>query len=485
MKVGKRIPWILVLLFSFPVLAVGYGHARETEVSDVSRKCLQCHGKQGIVKTFLNEETVEAYVNPEKIRTSVHNFLTCSECHSGFSEGKHPSGKYKSKFQFRLRSSSICRRCHSADRIKAKPVHATLLKKEKMGESPICTNCHDAHSVSAASGGKVFSNEKQYCQKCHQHELSMNFRDGGKMSLKVDPAILESSAHGKLRCSDCHYGYSSEEHPEKNFRSRRDYVIASSESCRRCHFDNYTKTLDSVHYDLLKQGNLKAPVCNDCHGSHQISHITHGVKGGLITTQRCKKCHQKIYETYAKSIHGNALINEQNQDVPICIDCHTAHDIQNPMTLAYHEKIPQMCGNCHANPAVVGKYGLSTDVVKTYLSDFHGVTLGFYKKQREELYKPARPIAVCNDCHGTHNIVSTVSAGPTSVKKNLVRRCQKCHKDATEEFPNAWLFHYKPSFSKFPMIFVVNSIYRIFIPIMWAGFVLQILLHIWRYAVNR
>ena len=32
-------------------------------------------------------------------------------------------------------------------------------------------------------------------------------------------------------------------------------------------------------------------------------------------------------------------------------------------------------------------------VLKTYLADFHGVTLGFYKKQREELYKPARPIA--------------------------------------------------------------------------------------------
>jgi hypothetical protein len=144
-----------------------------------------------------------------------------------------------------------------------------------------------------------------------------------------------------------------------------------------------------------------------------------------------------------------------------------------------------MCGNCHANPAVVGKYGLSTDVVKTYLSDFHGVTLGFYKKQREELYKPARPIAVCNDCHGTHNIISTVSVAPATVKKNLVKRCRKCHKDATANFPNAWLFHYKPSLSKFPMIFIVDSIYKIFLPIMWAGLILQVLLHIWRYAVNR
>ncbi|HBX43848.1 MAG TPA: hypothetical protein DEH27_08755 [Deltaproteobacteria bacterium] len=485
MKAGTRIRWILALLLSLLVLPAAAGQARQADESGASRKCLLCHGKKGIVKTFLNEETVEAYVNPEKIRTSVHNFLTCSECHSGFSAESHPSGQYKSRDQYRLRSSSICRRCHSADKIKDKAVHATLLKKEKLGVTPICTNCHNAHSVTAASGGKVFSNEKQYCQSCHQHELSMKFRNEERMSLKVDLAVLDSSAHGKLRCSDCHYGYSSEEHPEKRFRSRREYIIASSESCRRCHFDNYTKTLDSVHYSLLSHGNLKAPVCNDCHGSHQIAHISHGVKGGLITTQRCKRCHPAVYETYAKSVHGNALINEQNQDVPICIDCHTAHDIQNPMTMAYHEKIPQMCGNCHANPAVVGKYGLSTDVLKTYLEDFHGVTLGFYKKEREELYKPARPIAVCNDCHGTHNIVSTVSADPASVKKNLVKRCQKCHLDATEKFPSAWLFHYKPSLSKYPMIFFVNGFYKIFLPIMWAGLILQVLLHIWRYAVNR
>lgn len=483
MKVGKRV--FCILAFLIPVLAAASVQAREADVSEGSRKCLLCHGKKGIVKTFLNEDTVDAYVNPEKIRTSVHNFLACSECHSDFSSGVHPSGKYKSRSQFRLRMSSICRRCHSAAKIKAKPVHATLLKREKKGESPVCTNCHDAHFVLPTSGGDVFSGEKQYCQNCHEHKLSMKFRDGEKMSVQVDLSVLETSVHSKLRCSDCHYGYSSEEHPEKRFRSRRDYVIASSENCRRCHFANYTKTLDSVHYDLLSHGNLKAPVCNDCHGSHQIAHITHGVKGGLITTQRCKRCHPAIYETYAKSVHGNALINEQNQDVPICIDCHTAHDIQNPLTLEYHEKIPQMCGNCHANPAVVGKYGLSTDVVKTYLSDFHGVTLGFYKKQREELYKPARPIAVCNDCHGTHNIISTVSVAPATVKKNLVKRCRKCHKDATANFPNAWLFHYKPSLSKFPMIFIVDSIYKIFLPIMWAGLILQVLLHIWRYAVNR
>src|SRR4030065_1651976 len=118
MKFGKRAPWVLAILLL--VLASANGQAKEAELSGESRGCLQCHGKRGIEKKFLNEETVEAYVNPEKVRTSVHNFLSCSECHSGFSPGTHPSGKYQSKSQYRLRTSSICRKRHPAEKIRGK-----------------------------------------------------------------------------------------------------------------------------------------------------------------------------------------------------------------------------------------------------------------------------------------------------------------------------------------------------------------------------
>jgi predicted CXXCH cytochrome family protein len=484
MKFGKTGIVGLALLLSFSA-AVAAGHARETDLSGEAAKCLKCHARQGVSYRFQDGDSVEAIVNPEKFRAGVHNFLTCTSCHADFAGGKHPSRAFPDKEQYKARSSVVCRGCHALSRIRTKAVHESFLTREKEGGALVCTECHDAHSGTAVAGGKVFSTEKQYCMRCHQYELTMNCKNGDKIHLKVDAASLETTAHTKLRCSDCHYGFSSEDHPKRNFRSRRDYIIASSESCRRCHFDKYTKTLDSVHYTILSQGNLNAPVCNDCHGSHAVAHVSHGVKGRTVTTQKCRKCHSGVYEIYAKSVHGSALVNEQNQDVPICIDCHTAHDIENPLTLEYHERIPQMCGNCHANPAVVKKYGLSTEVLKAYLSDFHGVTLGLYKKQREKLYKPARPIAVCTDCHGTHNIKATVSSDPANVKANLVKRCQKCHKDANENFPNAWLSHYKPSPSKFPLIFIVNTFYKIFIPIMVVGFVLQIFLHIWRYAVNR
>lgn len=479
----------LALCLAFLLLAAGVpgAQAGEAGLSSESLKCLECHGKRGQIHRFQNDEFVEVYLNPAKYRISVHSFLSCSQCHHDFSTEHHPARRFKSKTQYRVKSAAICRGCHTAEQIKAKSVHANLLSRESEGATPpVCTDCHDAHSVTPVAGGTIIRSETQHCMRCHRYELSLTCRNGEKVPLKVEISHSETHAHEKLRCSDCHYGFSSEEHPRRNFRSRRDYTIAASESCRRCHFDKYTKTLDSVHYTMLSQGNLKAPVCNDCHGSHAIPHITRGVKGRTMTTQKCRQCHPEIYAVYAKSVHGNALFNEQNQDVPICIDCHTAHDTENPLTLEYHEKIPQMCGNCHANPAVVSKYGLSTEVLKTYLSDFHGVTLGLYRKQREEgLYKPARPIAVCTDCHGTHNITSAVSSDPAYVKANLVKQCQKCHKDASNNFPDAWLSHYKPSLSKYPFIFIIDTAYKIFIPIMVVGLILQIFLHIWRYAVNR
>jgi predicted CXXCH cytochrome family protein len=231
---------------------------------------------------------------------------------------------------------------------------------------------------------------------------------------------------------------------------------------------------------MLSQGDLDAPVCIDCHGSHDISRI--GNERVLIA-KRCQRCHAEIYDTYAKSVHGNALFNENNQDVPMCTDCHTAHTIEDPRTVDYRDRVPEMCSNCHANKAIVGKYGLSVDVVDNYLSDFHGVTLKFYRMQKDTL--DTKPIAVCTDCHGTHNVSSTVGPDATIVKANLVKTCQRCHVQAPKNFPDSWLSHYKPSFTRAPLVFFVNWIYKIFIPILIAGLVLQILLHIWRYVVDR
>jgi hypothetical protein len=71
------------------------------------------------------------------------------------------------------------------------------------------------------------------------------------------------------------------------------------------------------------------------------------------------------------------------------------------------------------------------------------------------------------------------------VKANLLKRCQKCHANADANFPDSWLSHYEPSLKRAPLVFLAGLTYQLFIPILLIGFVLQVLLHIWRYAVNR
>ena len=479
MEQGKLIiPLALFLTIASLLLA---GPASGTAgLADEDQACLSCHERHGLMVTFENKEFVDVYVDPAQIKSSVHHSLPCSSCHPDFAGGKHPLRTFHSKTNYQTKAALVCRRCHTDRQLTASNVHTALFNQEKTGTAIVCTNCHGSHAITHIAKAAIYSNEEAYCLKCHGYALTMTFRNGETLSGTINMSSLQASVHSKLSCSDCHYGFSSEEHPKRNFSTRRDYTLAASDNCRRCHFDKYTKTMEGIHYTMLSQGDLAAPVCIDCHGSHGISRIQRAV-----TAKWCQQCHAGIYDIYAKSVHGKALLSESNPDVPVCADCHTAHTIEDPRTLNYQERVPDICSNCHANRAVVGKYGLSTAVVDTYLSDFHGVTLKFYRLEQGVLDKPARPMAVCTDCHGTHNINSTIGPDATIIKTNLVKRCQKCHAEAPKNFPDSWLSHYEPSLERAPLVFFITLAYKIFIPVLVAGLVLQILLHIWRYVANR
>lgn len=481
---AKTMRILSIASFAFIVIILcGYRNAPAKEtLSEEEQTCMGCHSNKGLNLVFETKESVSLLVNVKELKSSVHANITCTGCHSDFSIETHLKRKFPSKKEYALKASRNCRQCHPDRQIKAKKIHLSMLAGDKTG-SPLCIDCHGAHSVKRISGGKIFEDETHYCLNCHKHKLSIKFKGGGELSFHVDPELLRNSVHNKLGCSDCHLGFSVEQHPRRNFKSRRDYSIVASETCRRCHFDKYTKTLESIHYTMLSQGDLRAPVCTDCHGSHFISS---GKAEKISSAKRCEKCHSDIFKIYSSSIHGRALIDEHIQDVPICVDCHNVHSIEDPRTFDYREKVPGVCGNCHANKEIMEKYGLSTEVVKTYLQDFHGVTLKFYRKQKEVFDKTSlRPIAVCTDCHGIHDITKTKGEGAAVVKSNLIKRCQKCHPGATENFPDSWISHYEPSLKNAPLVFIINLIYKFFIPFMLIGLILQILLHVWRYAVNR
>jgi predicted CXXCH cytochrome family protein len=323
--------------------------------------------------------------------------------------------------------------------------------------------------------------ENEECLSCHGQEgLSTILDSGEEAPLFMKVELLAGSVHKGLRCTDCHAGLDQVPHPERHYKNLAQFRASFGEACKTCHFDNYTKTLDSVHYGLQARGDVFAPTCVKCHGSHDIARPA---EPRSRISQTCATCHLPISQAYAKSVHGKALIEQNNQDVPVCTDCHRSHDIADPKNRAWLLSTPNLCGRCHADDRRMKKYGLSTAVLSTYLSDFHGTTASFGGHGKKTDAEPV--VALCVDCHGIHDIAKVTGANAPAFRNNLVKTCQKCHPGASPNFPAAWLSHYEPSLTRAPLVYLVKLFYKIIIPFIVLGLILQILLHLWRTVINR
>lgn len=330
------------------------------------------------------------------------------------------------------------------------------------------------------------------CLSCHaQSTLSITIA-GQPLSLNIDENAFNASVHGteQIACVDCHTNFSGFPHPAVSAANLRDFSLELYTTCKQCHVQQYEKVLDSVHQRALAAGNTNAAVCTDCHNPHTQTRLT-GKESGQLTPaarlhipQTCARCHSAIYSAYRESVHGRALTEEGNVDVPTCIDCHGVHNIQEPTTATFRNSTPYLCGKCHTNAQIMDKYGLSTAVLDTYLADFHGTTVKLF----EETY-PDQPTnkPVCTDCHGIHDIsrVDDPATG-VSIKQNLLVKCQRCHPDVTtDNFTDAWMSHYVPSPQKEPLVYYVNLFYKIFIPSVLGGMLFFVISDIYRRLVNR
>jgi hypothetical protein len=220
----------------------------------------------------------------------------------------------------------------------------------------------------------------------------------------------------------------------------------------------------SVHVSQL--------TCTDCHGAHDVAN-PHAKRA--MVARSCAACHGDVYAEYARSVHGRAREEEDNQDVPACSDCHTHHQIQQPGTTRFRLGSPETCIRCHGDETLMATYGISTNVAQTYLADFHGVTASLSRNLSDD---KQQIVVTCNVCHGVHNIASPRLLGPGVMKATVSQACNTCHQDAAPTFPVAWLSHYPPSPRNAPMVWAVESFYRFFIPFAIIGLILNISLHV-------
>jgi predicted CXXCH cytochrome family protein len=308
--------------------------------------------------------------------------------------------------------------------------------------------------------------ENEDCFACHSEPGQTTVLPSGELLyISVDPDTYANSIHGNqgLACIQCHTDIRGYPHPPIQSSTRREYSHEQYPICESCHGEAYEVATNDAHLQAIERGNLEAAVCADCHGAHDIQSPR---QPRSQIPQTCQRCHSQIYSAYKDSVHGSDLIGEGNPDVPSCVDCHNAHNVQGPTNSAFRLFSPDICKRCHADPELMGRYGVRADVFDTYVADFHGTTVQIFQAVAPG-QQPNQ--AVCADCHGVHDIARVDDPDSPVIKENLLATCQRCHPDATADFPGAWLAHYTPGPQHYPLVFYARLFYTILIPGLIGG----------------
>lgn len=256
------------------------------------------------------------------------------------------------------------------------------------------------------------------CLECHSDKTLSHTNSAGKeISLFVEAGKLAASAHPTNTCASCHADLT-DQHPDDN-------VAAQPVDCRRCHerqSDNYAA---SVHGRAVKNGDVGAARCKDCHDSHEVlsPKLPTSPLHFARQAETCGACHEPEAVDYAASVHGKALAAGV-RDAPTCTGCHTEHQIESLGAESARKISADVCGRCHASERLNTKYNLPGDRVKTFFDSYHGLA-GAYGSTLA---------ANCASCHGHHKILPSTDRNSTIHQSHLVATCGKCHPGANEQF---------------------------------------------------
>lgn len=303
----------LALAFAFNVLAA---------TPPKSEECLSCHDEKGA-----------------SFQASVHGSMSCTDCHTAIKGYPHPEGMAKVK----------CDTCHS-DTVAGvnTSVHA------KVSAQP-CQGCHeDVHAILRASDPKSSiypSNLPRTCGACHgdgkmanQHGLAAvysKYMDSiHGFALTKDGLLVAAS------CSSCHGSHKILSQKDPASRTNRANI---AETCGTCHAGPKHEYLAGIHGQRAATGSARAPVCVDCHTTHQIA-STRTADWQMKTTATCGKCHQEKLATYRDTFHAQVSALGYIETAH-CWDCHGFHDIRppaDPKSMINAANLPATCGKCHA-----------------------------------------------------------------------------------------------------------------------------------------
>jgi Cytochrome c3 len=262
-----------------------------------------------------------------------------------------------------------CLECHSQLddplRINAAQFNASIHAQKGLG----CTSCHggDASSddmdqamgrVAGFRGHIERAQIPALCAKCHADAAYMR---GFNPSVRTDQfSQYQTSMHGKLLArGDTHVAVCTDCHTTHNIQPPNDpkssvYPLNVATTCARCHANaEYMKAYKiptnqfaqysaSVHHAALTVGgDLSAPTCATCHGSHGAA------PPGVTSVERvCATCHVFQQQLFDSGPHKDAFAA---MTLPGCVTCHGNHSILHPTDSMIGTGTAAVCVKCHSS----------------------------------------------------------------------------------------------------------------------------------------
>lgn len=155
--------------------------------------------------------------------------------------------------------------------------------------------------------------------------------------------------------------------------------------------------------------------------------------GGPVSAEEkdsCVTCHQSLGGRHVSVVNEWKASIHREQNVG-CASCHGGNprtaDMGASMSseagfrgVPAKQDIPQLCGSCHANVAMMRRFGLPTDQLAQYRESRHGLLLEAGDTK----------VATCFDCHGGHEVRKKNDPKSTVFPTNVPRTCSSCHSDA-------------------------------------------------------
>jgi len=234
-----------------------------------------------------------------------------------------------------------------------------------------CADCHGGdREADVGKGGKeaAMNPRRGYlgvpppaqiprlCAKCHSDARFMKRFDP---NINVDQLDrYRTSVHGiqlakgvskVATCASCHgsHGVFEPNDPRSSV-----YAANVPETCARCHADpeymkefsiptnQYADYVTSIHGEyLLEKGDISAPACNDCHGSHGAAPPGVGTVANV-----CWRCHPAPRERFLGSPHREAF---EELEYPECVECHGNHRVEAATDKLVGVEEGAVCIKCH------------------------------------------------------------------------------------------------------------------------------------------